>query len=183
MEEREYWREPNDKELDAVRSVVHNAVGYNRKQTETKFVFFVFGAFFAFGCFDLIFIRDDNGLPLTVFSLICMSVYYLVFCYRRRKQSFMVKRSEEGRILVRDMVVNKTECVRSINRSHGIETVKYYASADISMHDTDVESRRYEISEATYRSIKKGSRFLDVRFDPDLDGKPYLIIEQVWNID
>lgn len=107
---------------------------------------------------------------------LCLMLYIL---RQKRKARFVLKSSRAGTVWARDVVVTDKRCVASKRNQH---RESYYIDVHIENHNGSYEeaNRCYNIPTYIYSVMHKGSRFIDVRYDPELDCEPYLIIEHLW---
>lgn len=124
----------------------------------------------------------DDMAALVIFSVIGIIACLMIAQYIKTKARFKVRQCEEGKILVRDNIVIAKRKTEWQDRS-GKTKHSYFASVRI-VNSDEVGSealREYRIGAVLFDEIRKGTTFVDVRYDPDLDGYPYFIIDQLWS--
>ena len=179
-EEPREWRKPTEEELGIIRRNTKIFAEYYMAMAKSVGIC----AAIAFGvtayCLYFLFRYGGTEALAAVIVLAVIDLCFLISILRKiKKARFILKSSNEGTVWVRDAVVMDKRCATS-TKNH---SEMYFIDAHIDNFNGSYEdsNRSYSVSAYIYSILHKGDRFIDVRYDPELDGKPYLIIEHLWS--
>ena len=170
------WREPDEDEIKLVSRSV-KAV-YEEKRPLMR------AAIFAIAFCTMIFlliiiwggINDQTEVWLAFMALpVVISVFYLVVTYPRL--SFKLRKSENGKFLVTDTRVIARE--QNEVRYRGGRNYSYNIKVNVvlSREGGEADYRTFIISASEYRRTSIGDSGILVRYDMNLDGRPFLFID------
>ncbi|MBP5331731.1 MAG: hypothetical protein J6Y89_07765 [Lachnospiraceae bacterium] len=170
------WREPDGDEIKLVSRSV-KAV-YEEKRPLIRAAIFA-AAFFTMIFFLIIIwggINDQTEVWLAFMALpVVISVFYLVVTYPRL--SFKLRNSENGRFLVTDTRVIARE--QNEVRYRGGRNYSYNIKVNVvlSREGGENDYRTFIISASDYRRTSIGDPGILVRYDTELDGRPFLSVD------
>ena len=124
----------------------------------------------------------DVMAALIIFLVLCVLCFFVLNFLIRKKAKFKVRQCEDGNILVRDNIVLYKHKVERQDSS-GRTITNYYVKTRI-VNSRDIGSiaeREHAVSAFVFDKISKGTTFVEVRYDSELDGYPYFIIDQLWS--
>ena len=180
-EETREWRKPTDEELEVVRRNTKIFAEYYMGMAKSVGICVAIALGVMAYCVYFLIRYGGTEALAAVIVLAVIDLCFLISILRKRsKARFVLKSSNEGTVWVRDVVVVDKQCFTS-RRNQYNET--YYIDAHIDNFNGSYEdsNRSYSVSAYIYSILHKGDRFIDVRYDPELDGEPYLIIEHLWS--
>lgn len=178
-EETREWRKPTEDELDTIRKHSNTLAEYYTGTAKSIGVCaLITVGITAFWAYYLVRYKSTDAL-IVVIILAIIDLCFLIIIFRKRsKARFVLKSSKEGTVWVRDVVVKDKRCATS-QKNH---SEMYFIDVHIEGHNGAYEeaNRTYNVSAYIYSIMHKDSRFIDVRYDHELDCEPYLIIEHLW---
>jgi hypothetical protein len=179
MEENTEWRRPTAEELKCVQSQTKISTDYVYEKTKI-YKFMVLGCLAVSGI-SLV-LGSDKELSAVIILLVMALIFAGVIISRSLKTRFMLKSSDAGKVWVRELVVVSKESYPP-SRRHREPSYIIHARIIHSDESSENTRRTYHIPGYLYDRLCKGAGFLDVRYDDDLSGNPFLIIEQIWNVE
>ena len=175
------WRKPTDEELEVVRRNTKIFAEFYVSKAKTAGLLLMISAVFTVYFLYHLVKAGNTAVLSAIITFALIHLCFMLYIFRqKRKARFILKSSNEGTVWVRDVVVVDKRCFTSRRNQHN-ET--YYIDAHIDNFNGSYEdsNRSYSVSAYIYSILNKGDRFIDVRYDPELDGEPYLIIEHLWS--
>ena len=183
-EETREWRRTVAEELKLVKRQTKITTDYIYEKNKIYKIIIVIGLVLSIFAVKLVFIGDKDALTLLILLSVLELIFAGIIMRRSSKAKFMLKSCEEEKFWVRDLVVvNKEFFIQPYNRRKRDDSYIIHANIVNSVEKGDNARRTYYTTESVYKHLSIGRRFLDARYDDDLSGKPYLIIEQIWNVE
>lgn len=182
MEENKEWRRPTAEELELVKRQTKITTDYIYAENKIYMILIGIGLVLSIFALKSVFSGYKDALSLLAFLSPIELIFAGVIISRLLKTRFMLKSSDEGTVWVRELVVDSKESFRSGRRQND---PSYVVRAHIIHSDESSENARrsYHIPDYIYVRLCEGTVFLDVRYDDDLSGNPFLIIEQIWIVE
>lgn len=180
MEENKEWRRPTAEELKLVKRQTKITTDYIYEKNKIYKIIIVIGLVLSIFAVKTVFSGDKNALTLLFFISFLELIFAGIIIIRSSQAKFMLKSCEEEKIWVRDLEVDSK--LKSYSRRG---EPLYVIRAGIIHSDESSENTRrdYPVSGHIYNLLCEGTVILDARYDDDLSGKPYLMIEQIWNVE
>ena len=179
-EETREWRKPTDEELEIIRRNTKTFAVYYMGMAKSVGICAAIALGVTAYCVYFLIRYGGTEALAAVIVLAVIDLCFLISILRKRsKERFVLKSSNEGTVWVRDVVVKDKRCATS-PKNH---SEMYFIDVHIEGHNGsyDDANRSYKVSTYIYSILHKGDRFIDVRYDPELDCEPYLIIEHLWS--
>ena len=183
-EETREWRKPTDEESEEAMSYARSKVDRASEicKIMRQVTLIVSALLFILLVSSAVVRAFDVMAALIIFLVLCALGFIAMSFLIKRKAKFKVRQCEDGNILVRDNIVIHKHKVERQDSSGRIIT-NYYVKARI-VNSRDIGSiaeREHAVSASVFDKISKGTTFVEVRYDPELDGYPYFIIDQLWS--
>lgn len=172
------WRSPNDEEIEYVSGLVQIDADYHKPLIKiAAAVIIILSVISAI----LIIVSRGNysdaltGLLLFAVCIVFCTVYLCVMTPRVR---FKPKWANEGRFVVADTRVVSKEIYEGRTKS-GNKICSYYLKVKLvdSSQGGDNDYRTYRVDSFDYRCASVGSPGIIVRYDTNLDGRPFMWME------
>ena len=185
MEENKEWRRPTSDEVKLIKRQVKISTDYIDSCNKIyKIVIIVCLVLISFAVWSLFKGKDPNARALLIINSVFVLLALISIIRGNLKKRFFLKSCEKEKFWVRDLVVvNKEFFIQPHNRRKRDDSFIIHANIVNSVEKGDKARRTYHTTETVYKHLSIGSRFLDARYDDALDGRPYLIIEQIWSVD